>query len=90
MPVSNAASAQSEAEIHSSATIDLLGSPAHFIEVSGHYRGMGEDSIKEATLLGVLLIGDEKSLFIKMIGPKAQVQAEREAFTAFAKSFRSE
>ena len=61
-------------------TVELLGEECKLLEVSGEYRGMSSQSGPGMTLLGVALIGTESSLFVKMVGPEADVAAERGRF----------
>jgi hypothetical protein len=71
------------AELDALPKVDLLGRAVSLLEVSGEYRGMGDMAGPGKTLLGVALIGNESSLFVKMVGPEADVAAERERFIEF-------
>jgi hypothetical protein len=59
-------------------TLQCLGAACPFIELLGE----GQDS----ALLGVLRIRPEGSLFVKMVGSRAEVLAERAGFVAFVES----
>jgi hypothetical protein len=58
--------------------IQCLGQACPLIELTGAQQ--------DSALLGVLLIRPEGSLFVKMIGPRDELLAEREAFVAFVQS----
>ena len=49
---------------------------------------MGEQAGSGMTLLGVALIGNESSLFVKMVGSEADIAAERQSFIEFLDSLR--
>ena len=69
-------------------TIDVLGRPAPLLEAEGTYSGMSGAPQPDAMLLGVVCQLDTHTLFVKMVGPKADVQSERERFLAFCRSLR--
>jgi hypothetical protein len=46
--------------------------------------------IKDTTLYGIVCILEDRAIFVKMLGPSAQVLAERERFTAFVASMHLE
>lgn len=60
-----------------------------WIEAEGHYSpGMGRPSRPDQALAGIILNGGERLLTIKMVGPVADVQAQKEALKAFAATIR--
>jgi hypothetical protein len=74
------------AELDALPKVELMGQECSLLEVSGEYRGMGDQAGPGMTLLGVALIGDESSLFVKMVGAEADVAAERQSFIDFLSS----
>lgn len=68
--------------------VEFLGSACPLLEVSGNYQGMGgpEGGGATMTVLGVPLIRAEGSVFVKFVGPEAEIAAERERFLAFITS----
>ena len=76
------------------AAIDLLpkvvflGQECPLLEVSGVYQGMGDQAGEDMTVFGVALIRSDASLFVKMVGPRADMAAERQHFLDFLASLR--
>lgn len=66
--------------------VDVLGTTAPLVEADGDYQGMGGPAGESMTLLGVPVIRSSESLFIKMVGPRDEIAAEREHFLAFVRS----
>ena len=65
----------------------LLGETATYVEFEGAYVGMGTDAKPDYKLLGMVLpLGGNSAVFIKMVGPKAVVDAEKAGFDAFCAS----
>ncbi len=69
--------------------VTVLGNDSLFVEIPGAYRGMGGESVESALLLGVLSIGPDRSVFVKLIGPAARVEAARADFMTFCRSLRN-
>lgn len=60
-----------------------------WVEAEGLYRpGMGRPSKSDQGLAGIILENGERLLTIKMVGPVAEVQAQKDALKAFATSIR--
>jgi hypothetical protein len=76
----------SEAEITALPRIPFLGGEAVLVEIPGAYVGMGDADVPEALMLGAVCMLGDASVFVKMIGPRATVEAEREAFQEFCGS----
>lgn len=69
---------------------ELLGQQAVLVDAVGSWKGMsGGDARPNWRLLGLLLVGPNGSVFLKMTGPDAIVAAQRDAFCALARSFHS-
>ncbi|MCB9916395.1 MAG: hypothetical protein H6828_14800 [Planctomycetes bacterium] len=68
------------------AKVRILGEDAPLLDVRGDYKGMGEGGGANYRLLGVPLIRDSVSVFVKMVGPEEQIEAQRAGFLAFVAS----
>jgi hypothetical protein len=82
------AAALTDEEIEKLPRKTFLGGPAHFVSVEGDFKGMGDaaDAKKGYVLHGIIHQAPELTLFIKMTGPKALVEANAAAFEAFCQS----
>ncbi len=74
------------AEIEALPRVAVLGREEALLEVAGSYRGMDGREIGDALLLGVVAQAGGKRVFIKMVGPREDVLAERDNFLAFCRS----
>jgi len=68
--------------------IQVLGQPAPLLELRGDYHGMRGGVRKDSFLLGTIAVTGEQTLFVKMIGPVAQAEDQRQAFVSFCESLR--
>ena len=69
--------------------VSVFGNDAVLVEGKGKFAGgMGAAPIEDAMLLGAIAARDTSSLFVKLLGPREVVEAQREAFLAFCKSLR--
>ncbi|MEM7146625.1 MAG: hypothetical protein AAF591_15930 [Verrucomicrobiota bacterium] len=67
----------------------LFGREAPMVDFEGTYAGMGNiEPIEEARMLGTVLADEQMTFFVKMVGPKDLVDAERENFGRFCSSLR--
>jgi hypothetical protein len=73
----------SDEELAALPRIGLLGGEAHFLRADGDFTGMDGIAKLEMTLLGVALVGEERSLFVKLVAPTALAEAQEPAFRAF-------
>jgi hypothetical protein len=66
----------------------LMGSESYFVSADGAFQGMGDaaSAKKDYRLLGLIQAAPELTIFIKMTGPKALVEANQAAFDAFCAS----
>jgi len=70
-------------------THSFFNSKAIFLDLSGKYAGMGEAGTKdEWGLMGLLLVSDQASLFLKMQGPASLLKQEKKRFLDLAASFK--
>jgi hypothetical protein len=67
-------------------TLPMLGGEATFVELSGAYEGMGGIRVDDALLIGAIRQLPGRTVFVKMTGPAASVEPERERFLAFCAS----
>jgi len=77
--------ALSAAELAELERFAMLGGEAALVEIEGAFES-GDRRIPDALMLGVVSGGARGSTFVKMIGPRELVAAEREAFLSFCKS----
>jgi hypothetical protein len=67
--------------------LPVLGGEGVWLEASGTYAsGMGQPPRDGYALAGVLAMAGERLVTVKMVGPAAEVAAERERLRAFASS----
>ena len=79
------------AEVAALPKVEVMGVPSPLLEATGEYTGMGASgAIPDTTMYGIVCLLPERAVFVKMLGPSAEVLAERERFTAFVASMHSE
>jgi len=66
--------------------VTMLGQPIPVLEVGGDFTGMDGGTKSDQGMLGVAWIGEGESLFVKLVGPRDVVHAERANFIAFVAS----
>ncbi|MBI4556491.1 MAG: hypothetical protein HY706_02820, partial [Candidatus Hydrogenedentes bacterium] len=71
-------------------TIKVMGQDAKLVEITGDFTGMAGATQSGFMLLGVVCPRAADSVFVKMTGPGAAMQAEKENFTKFCESLKSE
>ncbi len=64
----------------------VLGSEAVIVDFSGDFSGMGGETKPGYRLVGALIQTPESAIFIKMTGPDAAVESEKDNFALFAQS----
>ena len=67
-------------------TLSVMGQEAPLLEITGTYEGMGGPKGQDSRVLGVPIIRPTSSLFVKMVGPNAEVLAQRDSFLRFVGS----
>ncbi len=75
-------------EIEALPRIPMLGRMATTIRINGTFTSMSGDSIEDATLLGAVCELEDETVFVKLVGPSAEVEAELAVFAAFCRSLR--
>lgn len=74
-----------ESDLASMVQVDMLGTKATLVELE---RGSGSSTASEY-LLGAVCLLPERSVFVKLTGPRALLERERGAFQEFCKSARA-
>ncbi len=78
-----------EEEFAEQTRVVILGSEGIVVDFEGAFSGMVQGAPKEGyRLIGALVETPDRSVFIKMIGPKDVVGAQKDKFTHFAESLR--
>lgn len=76
-------------EVEQLPKLKLLGRDATLVDITGSYSGMsGGEGTPDMRMLGLVLTLPQVSLFVKLVGPEADVAAEYEAFQALCDSIR--
>ena len=78
------------ADLEGLKTIEVLGEGCPLLELTGEFLGMVGGPQAATTLLATMRPLDGDSLFIKMVGPAAEVAAARVDFEAFCASIENE
>lgn len=78
----------SEEEIAALPKIPMMGTEATLIDITGEFTGMANEKIAAARMLGAVSLLDGQAVFVKMTGPDAEVNAERDNFIAFCQSLK--
>lgn len=79
----------SDVEIEDLPRRSVLGQEAVLVDLEGSFQGMRGQTLADARMLGLVVARSGQSVFLKLLGPAAVVEAERERFFAFAESLRS-
>jgi hypothetical protein len=79
----------SESELDQLPKKILLGIQGVFVEADGDYTNVGATEAKpDHRLIGIVASIGDSALFVKMVGPKALVEANTAAFEAFVASLK--
>jgi hypothetical protein len=77
----------SEADVAAMPVVDILGVKAPLLEATGAYTGMGAtEAIPDTMMLGLPCLIAGQAVFVKMLGPQAEVAAQKDNFLSFAGS----
>jgi hypothetical protein len=68
--------------------VAMLGRLAPMIRIEGDYRGMRGDTIPGAVMLGAVCELEGETLFVKLLGPQAEVDARADELVAFCQGLR--
>lgn len=75
-------------ELEALPRVPMLGRMAITIRVAGSYTGMSGESYPDALLLGAICELDGETVFVKMIGPRNEVEAAEASFAPFCRGLR--
>jgi len=75
-------------EIAALKRVPILGAEGVLLQVAGTYRGMSGKAIEDAMLLGALCALEDQSVFVKMVGPEAEVAPQAQTFEAFCRALQ--
>jgi len=68
---------------------EIDGRTARFVAIPGSLRGLDEDEEQtDLLLLGLVLPADACTVFVKLVGRRSEIEAQRERFEAFCRSLR--
>jgi hypothetical protein len=68
--------------------IKVFGNDAPVAEFRGTFTGMSGDAHPDYTMLGTVSEAGGATYFIKMVGPAAEMEAQKSNFTAFCESLK--
>ena len=80
----------SASEIMGLPTLKILGVDSPWMEAYGDFSGMGADDLSNAGIKGAICVLGSEALFIKMIGPAAELREQHDNFISFCESLRAE
>ena len=78
----------SDVEIGALPKIPFGDSEGLFLEVEGKFQGTGGPVQDNARLYGFIAARGRMFVFVKMVGPKGKMEAQKDRFLALCKSFR--
>lgn len=76
-------------EVKALPRVPWLGREATWVEIPGHYQGMSGESVEGALFVGVVCLLEQDALFFRLVGPRSEVEAQREALRALLASMRT-
>lgn len=68
--------------------INVLGGDCPVVELKGNYTDMSGGAHPESLMLGTIAVVGTDAYFIKMVGPAAEMDAQKANFTAFCESLK--
>ena len=75
-----------EAALAALPMIQILGKEAPMLDVTGSFTGMSGGTQENYRMLGTVVPAGDHTMFVKMIGPDAEVGAQKDNFVAFCAS----
>ena len=76
----------SESEFQQLERIEMLGTEGILLEIDGSFSGVAGEAVSNARLYGAVCVLSDRSVFVKMIGPIATLEGQRDAFQRFCES----
>ncbi len=77
-----------EGDLAALPTMPMLGGQAYVVEAEGSYSSMGSAAESDWGMIGLIRNLDGKAVFIKLVGPKPEVEAAREGIQFLAQSLK--
>lgn len=68
--------------------ITILGKPGPMVELRGTYTDMSGNQFEEYTMMGAIGELGSSGVFIKLVGPSSEVEAQKSNFVAFCESLK--
>lgn len=78
----------SAAEIDALPRVPMLGREAVWVEIPGTYSGMSGEKVEGSLFVGVVCLLERDALFFRLVGPKAEVEPQRDALKALLASLK--
>lgn len=75
-----------ELEFEALDSLPMLGATARLIEIEGDFTGMAGATVPRARLLGAVCFLGDRTVFVKLVGPAAQADRERQHFLDLCRS----
>lgn len=75
-------------ELQALPKLDVMGEQAPLVEVQGNYSDMSGTQHDNYTLLGLIRPMEDRTMFVKLVGPADEVQAQRDNFMSFCQSLK--
>ena len=82
--------ALSPEEIAALPVLSMLGQSGTYVEITGRFRNMRGEAQSDYMMLGVVCPLGNETVFVKMTGPAAVIQEEKENFKALCSSLQQE
>ena len=77
-----------EGDLATLPTMPMLGGDAYVVEAEGSYSSMGSTAESDWAMIGLIRNLDGKAVFIKLVGPKAEVESARAGIEFLAQSLK--
>lgn len=78
----------SEDELAKLRRVPMLGGEGLIVEIDGAFTPTGGREIQDALLYGAVYVEPERSVFVKLVGPRDRVEPQRAAFESFCRSLK--
>jgi hypothetical protein len=66
--------------------VEVLGRKSHYVKLTGQFKDMNSKTLRDAMIISVICDLRFQTLFIKMVGPKEEVEKEEKTFREFISS----
>ncbi|MDZ4859261.1 MAG: hypothetical protein SGI88_09760 [Candidatus Hydrogenedentes bacterium] len=75
-------------EIAALPKVTVLGKASPLVEFRGNYTDMSGASFEEYVMLGTIAESGDAAIFVKLVGPASDVEAEKSNFVSFCESLK--